>query len=42
MDLSKQVPYVVVEGKRRDFTLVGAQEVAEYLGTLEAVAKEAS
>ncbi|KAI4242282.1 MAG: hypothetical protein L6R42_011063 [Xanthoria sp. 1 TBL-2021] len=36
------VPYVVVEGKRRDFTLVGAKEVAEYLKTLEAVAKEAS
>ncbi|KAL8652175.1 MAG: hypothetical protein Q9226_004377 [Calogaya cf. arnoldii] len=42
MDIFKQVPYVVVEGKRRDFTLVGAKEVAEYLKTLEAVAKEAS
>ncbi|KAI4271057.1 MAG: hypothetical protein LQ337_006277 [Flavoplaca oasis] len=36
------VPYVVFEGKRRDFTLVGAKEVAEYLKTLEAVAREAS
>ncbi|KAL8926367.1 MAG: hypothetical protein Q9172_001818 [Xanthocarpia lactea] len=36
------VPYVVVEGKRRDFTLVGAKEVGEYLKTLEVVAKEAS
>ncbi|KAL8979388.1 MAG: hypothetical protein Q9205_005262 [Flavoplaca limonia] len=35
------VPYVVFEGKRRDFTLVGAKEVAEYLKTLEAVAREA-
>lgn len=34
------VPYVVVEGKRRDFTLEGAKEVAEYLKTLEQVAKE--
>ena len=37
-----QVPYVVFERKRRDFTLVGAKEVAEYLKTLEAVAREAS
>ncbi|KAL8670932.1 MAG: hypothetical protein Q9168_004547 [Polycauliona sp. 1 TL-2023] len=36
------VPYVTFEGKRRDFTLVGAKEVAEYLKTLEAVAREAS
>ncbi|KAL8886604.1 MAG: hypothetical protein Q9215_005721 [Flavoplaca cf. flavocitrina] len=36
------VPYVVFEGKRRDFTLVGAKGVAEYLKTLEAVAREAS
>lgn len=34
------VPYVVVEGKRRDFTLEGAKEVAEYLKALEQVAKE--
>ena len=42
MDSCSQVPYVVVEGKRRDFTLVGAKEVGEYLKTLEVVAKEAS
>lgn len=34
------VPYVVVEGRRRDFTLEGAKEVVEYLKTLEQVAKE--
>ena len=34
------VPYIVVEGRRRDFTLEGAKEVAEYLKTLEQVAKE--
>lgn len=35
------VPYVVFEGKKRDFTLVGAKEVGEYLKTMEQVAKEA-
>jgi len=34
------VPYVVVEGKRRDFTLVGAKEVSEYVKTLEQCIKE--
>ncbi|SLM35127.1 Thioredoxin-like fold [Lasallia pustulata] len=34
------VPYVVVEGRRRDFTLEGAKEVVDYLKTLEQVAKE--
>jgi predicted DsbA family dithiol-disulfide isomerase len=34
------VPYVVVEGKRRDFTLVGAKEVDEYSKVFEQVAKE--
>jgi len=34
------VPYVVIEGKKRDFTLVGAKEVEEYLKTLTQVAKE--
>ena len=34
------VPYVVFEGRRRDFTLVGAKEVDEYVKTLEQVAKE--
>lgn len=34
------VPYVVVEGRRRDFTLVGAKDVREYTKVLEQVAKE--
>ena len=34
------VPTVVVEGKRRDFTLTGAKEVAEYVKALESVEKE--
>ncbi|KAI4253597.1 MAG: hypothetical protein LQ352_003587 [Teloschistes flavicans] len=35
------VPYVIIEGKRRDFTLVGAKETIEYLKALESVAREA-
>ena len=35
------VPYIIIEGKRRDFTLEGAKEVPEYLKALEGVAKEA-
>lgn len=35
------VPYVVFEGRRRDFTLQGAKEVAEYVKVLESVIKEA-
>jgi len=34
------VPYVVFEGRKRDFTLVGAKEVGDYVKALEAVAKE--
>jgi len=34
------VPYIVFEGKRRDFTLVGAKEIDEYVKTLEQVMKE--
>ena len=34
------VPFVVLEGKRRDFTLVGAKEVDEYLKEFEKLAKE--
>ncbi|GAB7340328.1 hypothetical protein MBLNU457_6780t1 [Dothideomycetes sp. NU457] len=34
------VPYVVVDGKRRDFTLIGAKEVNEYVKTLEQCIKE--
>lgn len=35
------VPYIVFEGRKRDFTLVGAKEVGEYLKALEQVVKEA-
>ncbi|KAF1815113.1 thioredoxin-like protein [Eremomyces bilateralis CBS 781.70] len=35
------VPTVVFEGRKRDFTLVGAKEVQEYFKTMEQVAKEA-
>jgi len=34
------VPYVVIEGKKRDVTLIGAKEVDEYIKALEQVAKE--
>lgn len=34
------VPYIVVEGKRRDVTLVGAKEVDEYVKALEQIVKE--
>ena len=34
------VPVVSVEGKRRDITLTGAQEVHEYVKTLEQIVKE--
>jgi len=34
------VPYIVVEGKRRDFTLIGAKDVNEYVKTLEQCIKE--
>ena len=34
------VPYIVVEGKRRDFTLEGAKEVDEYVKILQQVTKE--
>lgn len=34
------VPCIVVEGKRRDVTLVGAKEVEEYVKTLEQIVKE--
>ena len=36
------VPVVMVEGKRRDITLTGAKEVAEYVKALETVIKESS
>ncbi len=34
------VPYITVEGKRRDFTLVGAKEVEEYEKILAQIVKE--
>ena len=34
------VPYVVFEGRKRDFTLIGAKEVAEYEKVLGQVGKE--
>lgn len=34
------VPYIVMEGKRRDVTLVGAKEVEEYVKALEQIVKE--
>jgi len=36
------VPTVIIEGKRRDFTLQGAKEVDEYVKTLEQVIKESN
>lgn len=36
------VPYVVVEGRRRDFTLEGAKTVEEYVKCLQSVIKESS
>ena len=34
------VPYIIMEGKRRDLTLVGAKEVEEYEKSLAQIAKE--
>lgn len=36
------VPYVVVEGRKRDFTLEGCREVSEYVKILEQVVRESS
>jgi predicted DsbA family dithiol-disulfide isomerase len=36
------VPYVVIEGKRRDISLEGCKEVQEYVKALERVIKESS
>jgi len=36
------VPYVIVEGKRRDVTIVGAKEVEDYVKALEQVIKESA
>jgi len=34
------VPYIVVEGKRRDLTLIGAKEVEEYEKALATIVRE--
>ena len=34
------VPYIVIEGKRRNITLVGAKEVDEYVKALETIVRE--
>jgi len=34
------VPYIMIEGKRRDFTLEGAKDIEEYYKNLVQVAKE--
>lgn len=36
------VPYVVIEGKRRDVSLEGAKEVDEYVSALEKIVKESA
>jgi predicted DsbA family dithiol-disulfide isomerase len=36
------VPYIVIEGKRRDITVIGAKEVEDYVKALEQVMKESS
>jgi len=36
------VPYVMIEGRRRDITLVGAKEVADYVKALQTVIKEST
>ena len=36
------VPIVYVEGKKRDITMNGAKEVADYVKALETIAKESA
>jgi len=36
------VPWILLEGKRRDITLEGAKEVPEFVKALEQIIKEAS
>jgi len=36
----ESVPYIVFEGKRRDITLEGANEVSDYVKTLNQIVKE--
>ena len=36
------VPYISIEGKRRDVTCLGAKEVPEYVKALQSIIKESS
>jgi predicted DsbA family dithiol-disulfide isomerase len=36
------VPYVVLEGRRRDITIVGAKDVEDYVKALEQIVKESN
>lgn len=36
------VPYIIFEGRKRDFTLVGCKEVSEYVKTLQQIIKEST
>ena len=36
------VPYIILEGKKRDFTLEGAKEVEDYVKAMQQVAKEST
>jgi len=36
------VPYIVIEGKKRDVTLTGAKDVNQYMRSLEQVMKEST
>ena len=34
------VPYIVLEGRKRDFTIDGAKEIEDYVKAMETLAKE--
>ena len=34
------VPYIVLEGKRRDLTLIGAKEIDEYMKAMQTISTE--
>jgi len=40
MDGVDSVPYIIMEGKRRDFTLVGAKALEQYIASLDQVVSE--
>lgn len=40
MDGVDAVPHILIEGRKRDFTLIGAKEVADYAKALQTVIKE--